>query len=781
MRWWPPWPAPPEAAAGRGRRTRLQPALRADTSLAVALAFLTAALYLGGLFERLELIAIDQRYQRFPAPVRPDILLVLIDSDSLKRVGQWPWSRREHARLVRWLGAAGARAIGYDVEFGKPRDAAGDRVLAAAVGEAGNVVLAVFHEYQRLPDGTQVYRASPLLPDLQRAGAAAGTISFPTDAGGGVRRAPLAEDVGGDPHWSFAVEVARRAEGLSPGEVHWSGRGRLRLGGWTIRSDAHRLVYIDYAGGRRTFPGLSARDVLEGRVRPEVVRGKVVLVGASAIELLDLHHSPFPGVMPGVEIQANLVNGFLRGAAARRLPPWSTLLVLGVLAAAWPSAARRVARGPARMTTRGLRILAAGGVAAAGIAAAAALVFWQWRIFLDVVPLLAAAGAMGVGTVVVESVRTGRRAALSTVALTPPWPGEAGSPLDQAVDVMFAALRDWMAVEVLVIELRRGMRRPGVGQVVRRAGAAPLGAPSEACREWAHRAFAAREGFLASHLGEVFGPGPPGAAPTYAAGSAFVPLLAAGRGVGVLQAHRRSGPFEGDDLRVLEALAAQLALAIQNLDLLQDHRALYLGSIAALADAVEAKDAYTGGHCKRVSDYSVRLAEAAGVPPSEVEEIRFGSLIHDIGKIGISEGILGKAANLTEVERGQMQQHTVIGERIISHLPVSQTVRDIIMYHHERYNGAGYPRGLRGDAIPMAARIVAVADAYEALTSGRTYRRSLGEAEARGELRRAADVHLDPYLVELFLHLLETEGVPPQGSPPVAPGVEADPPAQGPS
>ena len=761
MRWWPPWRTPPDAPSRpAGALVRSPRIRRADVLLATGLAAFTAACYLGGLFERLEIIAIDVRYQRFPAPVRPDILLVLIDADSLRRTGTWPWPRAEHARLLRRLGAAGARAIGYDVEFGRPREATGDAELAAAVAESRAVVLAVFHEHQQLPEGVAVYRATPLMPALRRAGAAAGSISFPVDTGGGVRRAPLAEEVGGDPHWGFAVEVVRLAEGMLPERVRWAGPGSLVLGPRRIRSDRHGLVYIDYAGGRDTFPSVSAADVLGGRVHGEALRGKVVLVGASAIDLQDLHASPFPGVMPGVEIQANLVSALLRGAVARRLPPWVTLAALAVLAAGWPALAGVIARRSTRVLVKTLRLALAGAAIAATLVAAAAVLFWVWRLFLDVIPLLAGVVGVAAAAVIVEGIRTGRRATASAVVLTPAWDGRRAPPatLDRAVDLLFAGLRDFLGIEALVVELRRGMRRPGVTRLVRAARDIRAREDTPACRDAAHRALAERAPLLVARLGPVFVPAA-GAPDVHAAGSAFVPLVAGERAMGVLHVHRRSGPLEPDDLRVLVALAAQLALTAENQDLMRDLQALYLATMATLADAVEARDAYTGGHCKRVSDLSVRLAQAAGLPDPEVEEVRIGALVHDIGKIGIRDQILGKPGRLTEEEMDHVRQHTVIGERLIAQLPVSQTVRDVILYHHERHNGAGYPRGLRGEAVPISARIVAIADAFEAMTSGRIYRPPISLDQALFELRRASGTQLDPYLIELFLHLLETEGL----------------------
>ena len=759
MRWWPPWRTPPDASSRRlGSPQRLPRIRRADALLGAGVAVLVAALYMagvGGVFERLEFIAIDLRYRWFPAPVRPDILLVLFDAHSLKDkdIGPWPWPRGVHARLIRRLSAAGARAIGYDVDFGTPRDAAGDAALVTTVDDVKNVVLAVFHEYERLRGGTEVYRATPLMPELRRIGAAAGSIDLPTDPGGGVRRALLAQEIGGDPYWSFALEVVRRAEGLPAGGAGLEDLRRIRLGRWSFHTDPPGQVYIDYAGGAGTFPRVSAADVLAERVPDKAIRGKVVLVGASAIELQDLHSSPFPGVMPGVEIQANLVNAFLRGAAARRLRPWITLGALGILAAAWLPVAARVGRGPGRVSTRALRIVTAAGAAVAGLVVAAVLLFWQWRIFLDVVPLVIFVVGTGAAAVVLEALRTARRAALSTVTLPSAGPEAppSASPLDQAVDVLFNAFREWLRVEVLVLELGGATRALAGTRVVRTARGTPLGPESAACRGWADRVLTGREGFLVARLGAAFGPSGPGAPPPLVAGSAFLPLLAGGQVLGVLQAHRPSASFEADDLRVMASLTAQLSLTVKNLD-------LFHGTMAALADAVETKDAYTGGHCRRVADYATQLAQAAGLPGADVEEIRLGAIVHDIGKIGIPDGILGKAGSLTREERQQMEQHTVIGERILVRLPVSQTVRDVVLYHHEQYNGEGYPRGLRGEDIPVAARIMAIVDAYEAITADRTYRKARTPGEAKQELLRSAGSHLDPSLVGRFIQVLETEG-----------------------
>jgi putative two-component system response regulator len=179
---------------------------------------------------------------------------------------------------------------------------------------------------------------------------------------------------------------------------------------------------------------------------------------------------------------------------------------------------------------------------------------------------------------------------------------------------------------------------------------------------------------------------------------------------------------------------------------------LFLQGVQMLARALEAKDAYTSGHSIRVSQYAVATARHMGFAGHSLDGIRLGGELHDIGKIGTSESVLHKPGSLTAEEFDQIHQHPVLGEQMLSPLAHdSPDVLRIVRSHHERLDGRGFPDGLRGEKIPIEARIVAVADAFDAMTTRRPYRESRPPADALAELRRVAGSQLDPEAVEAFV------------------------------
>jgi putative two-component system response regulator len=173
--------------------------------------------------------------------------------------------------------------------------------------------------------------------------------------------------------------------------------------------------------------------------------------------------------------------------------------------------------------------------------------------------------------------------------------------------------------------------------------------------------------------------------------------------------------------------------------------------VAALARAVEAKDSYTEMHTERVATSARELARTAGVPEGKLDDIFLGGLIHDIGKIGVPDSLLGKAGPLTTQEVAVMRSHVIVGEEIVGPLRSAAGVLPIIRHHHERWDGTGYPDRLAGEAIPLPARIVAVCDAFDAMVSDRPYRPSLGAERALEILRAGAGRQWDPEMVALFL------------------------------
>jgi putative nucleotidyltransferase with HDIG domain len=198
----------------------------------------------------------------------------------------------------------------------------------------------------------------------------------------------------------------------------------------------------------------------------------------------------------------------------------------------------------------------------------------------------------------------------------------------------------------------------------------------------------------------------------------------------------------------LEATNEQLRAALsENEQLLERTKRAYLSTITSLARTIEAKDPYTGGHTERVAEYALMLAGQLGFTDEELQAVEVGAVIHDIGKIGIPDRILLKPGRLDSDEFAEMRRHPEISSYILDELELPEVVRDMARNHHERYDGKGYPDGLKGDQIPLAARILTVADAFDAMTSDRPYRRALSHEVAAAEIRRNAGTQFCPHVV----------------------------------
>jgi putative methionine-R-sulfoxide reductase with GAF domain len=235
-----------------------------------------------------------------------------------------------------------------------------------------------------------------------------------------------------------------------------------------------------------------------------------------------------------------------------------------------------------------------------------------------------------------------------------------------------------------------------------------------------------------------------------------VPLIIRDKTLGVILLLRTDPKrqFEEDDELVLSNIGSQIAVAIENYRLNQDIEHTYFETIMALALAVEAKEPHTAGHSKRVGYYSVKIGEMLGLDDETLKMLKHGGLLHDIGKIGIKDDILMKPSALTPEEWRVMQQHSVIGEAILKPVRSLTKVSELVRCHHEWYDGSGYPSGIKGEAIPLGARILTVADAYDAMATDRPYRRRLSLDEAKAELRRGAGKQFDPKVIDAFLKVL---------------------------
>jgi len=187
------------------------------------------------------------------------------------------------------------------------------------------------------------------------------------------------------------------------------------------------------------------------------------------------------------------------------------------------------------------------------------------------------------------------------------------------------------------------------------------------------------------------------------------------------------------------------------------HRA-YMQSIHALINLAEARDPYTKRHSVKVSNYAVMLAKSMGLPKKKVESIRLAAILHDIGKVGVKENILLKNGSLNREEYKEVQKHSELGAEIIKPLKFFASIVSIIKHHHENYDGTGYPTRLKGEDIPLASRILAITDAYDALTSKRAYRDAYSTEEAKRIMKKESGKKFDPALLEKFINCLRQTG-----------------------
>jgi putative nucleotidyltransferase with HDIG domain len=230
-------------------------------------------------------------------------------------------------------------------------------------------------------------------------------------------------------------------------------------------------------------------------------------------------------------------------------------------------------------------------------------------------------------------------------------------------------------------------------------------------------------------------------------------------GVLVLGSTDPSRGFSADHVRSLGAISDQAALAVQNVRLSANLQESYLATVRSLAAAIEARDAYTRGHSDRVAAHALAAAQELGLSAEQQMALEIASYLHDIGKIGIPEAILGKPGRLDADEFSRMKEHVTIGAGILGQVAFPWPVAPIVRHHHERWDGRGYPGGLAGEDIPLLARIVTVADSYEAMTSDRPYRDACTPDYAAAELRAHAGAQFDARVVAAFEHALIRRGV----------------------
>jgi putative nucleotidyltransferase with HDIG domain len=231
-----------------------------------------------------------------------------------------------------------------------------------------------------------------------------------------------------------------------------------------------------------------------------------------------------------------------------------------------------------------------------------------------------------------------------------------------------------------------------------------------------------------------------------------LPVLVAGSTWGVMNLEQEApGAFTEEDLLLAHIVASQVGAAIHRCQLVDELEGAFLTTIGVLSDTVELQDSYTASHANEVAELAVATGRRLGVEGAELDRLRYGALLHDVGKIGVPGELLRKPGPLTVEERERMDEHTAIGARMLQRIPFLAPVAPLVRSAHERFDGGGYPDGLTGEEIPRGAMIIATCDAFHAMTSDRSYRQAMDDESAIVELEANAGTQFDPLVVAALI------------------------------
>ena len=764
-----------------------------------------------GMFDIPRLGVLDFSYrltrQVKPSPAQiENIVLVSIDDTSLKKMDKkWPWPRSVFAQFIEKIDTFEPKLIGFDLIFlGKSRDSQQDFLLSEAIRDAENVLLAFYIDKK----GNYVLPEDIFLDSAW----ASGFVNKPRDKDLKVRRARALFSLPGKEaiDYSFEIKAAAKYFGISLDNIIFHNQNivfvhpekRLRI---PVKEDG--TIAINYAATFSDFISVPFWKVLEGDVSGEFFRDKIVLIGMVSKAFHDIHHTPL-GLLPGVAINANNILMYMTGNFVKQLPGFLYFPLLFLLALITASFTYRLPVFKGLCATVFLLFIST--------IIYFTLFFHNWRLdYFSVVLLTVLTYALVNFYKYIRLIITSaslKRSVITddlTSLLTHRYfrfklraDFKRALRMKLKLSLLIINIDDFQKINEeysferadIVLKLLAGFLKENLS---RRSLLARWGRESFAAllyRSDTAKSFNYAENIRKKVANYQFAAMDKVSKITLSIGIAFYPEVkvesaegfitaaAVAAGKAKAQGGNRVYVFDSRIDRVDSGLMDEKGKEIHKQDQLgyvamdleernrelmavlkeltqaqKELRITYLNAIQALIKALEEKDEYTAGHSERVCEYSLILAKEIGLPAEEIEVIREAALLHDIGKIGLPDSILHKRGKLSREEVKVIHKHQVIGAHILEPIKFLKKHIPIILHHHERYDGAGYPHGLSGDFIPVGAQIVAIADTFDAMTTGRGYNRVLSLREAVAELKKCAGTQFNPYYLEKFIKAIESK------------------------
>ena len=761
---------------------------------------LIAVAFALGWFESFELKTIDWRTRvQTPAGLEEDgpIAIVAISEKDLRLLGErWPLPRKRYAELVDALSGHGAAAIAFGMALpGAAHTEQEDQELARACRAAGNVVLSAYSSESptavcaAYDEDTKRHNVGKMLansPVVTEAAAAVGHLNVLADMDGTVRRVPAAIEQEGAVYAPLGVVAAAvyRGDPEMPRRFLGAADGRGCL--WISYRDPRGSINLREDGGLLRRAGIDLQKPIElyslhevlgrnERLPEDCFKNKVVLIGCALNGVASAQHTTPFGRQHGVFVQAAIIDTALNGAPLCRVPWGISMLATVFVTVACGVLFSRLEGGAVAVSYALIVVL---------ILAASFGALGYNGLMADITPPIAGATLscasallIGLGMARVEITKRNREldaileAGTASVELV--GPELTGShPLganDRSARIIRSVVIPEKTPQIVANTVGQAMRASGCLLYIRDertrrmlpAASYGFGAHLNKTQCMAGGHCLNHHVLEAGHPVLVSGSKakkPPCLLPPAARSLLLIPLAIGGETVGTIQLFNKEplspaddGTFRQDDLRIATILGCQSAVSLQNAQLYLERHDLFLDFVEAIATSVDLKDRYTHGHSKRVAQHSVGIAAELGLPKVQTEMVALAARLHDVGKIGTPDLLLRKRGRLTQQEFEVIKAHTTNAERLFTGKPGWQTLVPGIRHHHERFNSTGYPDGLRGRRIPVAARIIAVADAFDAMTSDRPYRARMSPVDACEEVKACSGTQFDPRVAAAFL------------------------------
>ncbi|MBW2644929.1 MAG: CHASE2 domain-containing protein [Deltaproteobacteria bacterium] len=690
--------------------------------------------------QRLEHWALDYRFHLASNSVdTSDIVIIGIDDESIQKLGTWPWPRSYHAKLIDILARAKAEVVGLDIIF-STRTSQQDLQLAAAINNAQNVII-VAHPTMpaQISFAGNIMTVDHIQSPLKEMGEGArgvGHIAVVYDTDGVVRRTPAFLRTKDRTLLAFGIEVAVAYSEEKDRSIRLD-RDYLQVNAIKIPLDGEGNMLVNYVGGPHRFTEISYSKVIEGEVPLDFFKDKIVLVGVTASGLSDAWITPFihQGGMSSVELHANVIHTILNKRFFIHLGKWQSGLMVLLLGIMSGFIFYRFPRLSVVFLMSMILFIASGSL----------YLFLKRRVLLETVSLLSVLCATYIPITVIKirEYKMGmwkRDVEMSAVFKMSEAIKSAGDTIEQRIGAVCRLIKECARTDACYVILNRGDKEVVID-----------GNGRNISRQLADREIV--RGVIETGKPIVTG-NEKGAARTR--GSMYSPIKSISRIYGVLFIEKEE-VFDAEDVQTASIFTDYLAFILERNAMLHKVRESQVQTIHALAKLIEAKYPYIREHLGQVSKLVVKMARFLDVPEGKARVIRYASLLHDIGMIGIPEDILYKSDPLTTEERFHLESHPEAGIEVLRSITFLKMAIPIIMHHHERYDGKGYPDGLAGDEVPLGSQILAVADSFVAMLADRPYRKALKQEDAVSEIKRQSGFQFNPKIVTALLQSLNKE------------------------